>query len=128
VSGPQHVAAGASAETIVLAKESFVDAQALKQLKWASALPGVVLAVGLPDLHVGGSCPIGASIVTEGVIYPTLVGSDIGCGMLLSKTSLKASAASKPRMVDRWASSLELEGGWNGDIAGTFSFLPYLYG
>ncbi|CAM6103987.1 unnamed protein product [Calypogeia fissa] len=109
------------AQVVVLAKESFVDAQALKQLKWAAALPGVVLGVGLPDLHVGGSCPIGATIASEGMIYPALVGSDIGCGMLLAKTSLKATAASKSRTVDRWAASLQLEGSWDGDISGVLA-------
>ncbi|KAL2622963.1 hypothetical protein R1flu_003168 [Riccia fluitans] len=112
-----NVSSGCGNFTIV-AKESFVEAQAQKQLKWAASLNGVVLAIGLPDLHVGNSCPIGAAIATEGIIYPNLVGTDIGCGIMLVKTSLKASAANKPRTLDRWADSVRVEGSWDGDITG----------
>lgn len=43
----------AEAEVIVLAKESPVEAAAVQQLHWVAKLPGVCLAVGLPDLHPG---------------------------------------------------------------------------
>lgn len=110
----------------VVAEQSVVEAEALKQLRSTAELPGVVLAVGLPDLHVGSSCPVGAAIATVGIIYPALVGSDIGCGVMLAKTSLAAAAASKMRTVERWATSLQLEGPWNVDISGiTCYLLPY---
>ncbi|KAG6552452.1 hypothetical protein Mapa_006013 [Marchantia paleacea] len=119
--GSRSLSTPGCGEVIIVAKESFVEAQAEKQLKWAASLNGVVLAVGLPDLHVGTSCPIGAAIATQGVIYPTLVGPDIGCGIMLARTSLKASAASKPRCLDRWADSVRIEGPWDGDISGTLA-------
>lgn len=52
-------------------------------------LPGMVRAVGMPDLHPGQGCPVGAVFVTEGRIYPHLVGTDIGCGMSLWTTSIQ---------------------------------------
>jgi release factor H-coupled RctB family protein len=50
-----------------------------------SKLPGCFEAYGMPDLHPG---PIGASILTRGVIYPELVDQDIGCGMCFVKTGI----------------------------------------
>ncbi|KAL3691053.1 hypothetical protein R1sor_004704 [Riccia sorocarpa] len=111
------ISAGCGNFTIV-AKESVVEAQAQKQLKWAASLSGVVFAVGLPDLHVGNGCPIGAAIATEGIIYPNLVGTDIGCGIMLVQTSLKASATNKPRILDRWVESVRVEGPWDRDTSG----------
>lgn len=102
---------------VVIANESLVDATAIEQLNYVANLPGVVLAVGLPDLHAGASCPIGATIATNGLIYPSLVGSDIGCGMLLVETSLTSSSACKPRTLDRWAECIQLEEPWDGDYS-----------
>jgi len=60
----------------------------MQQLINCAKLKGVVLAVGLPDLHPGKGFPIGSAIITEGVFYPHLVGEDIGCGMSLVKTGI----------------------------------------
>ena len=45
------------------------------------------------------AAPVGAAFVTEGVIYPHLIGGDIGCGMALFKTDLLRRDAK----LDRWA-------------------------
>lgn len=45
----------------------------------------------MPDLHPGKGIPIGASIITEGIIYPELVDNDIGCGMSFIKTGIQTS-------------------------------------
>lgn len=74
----------------VLAKNTPVEGNAIEQLKQTASLPGVVEAVGLPDLHMGKGCPIGASVLTQGIVYPYLLGSDLGCGMSLGMTDLKA--------------------------------------
>jgi release factor H-coupled RctB family protein len=65
-----------------LHQKSYVDPDAIKQLKYAAALPGMVTCVGMPDLHPGGKYPVGASF-TSTVVHPELVGQDIGCGMTL---------------------------------------------
>lgn len=103
---------------VVIANESLVEGPGIEQLNYVAGLPGVVLAVGLPDLHAGASCPIGAAIATNRMIYPSLVGSDIGCGIFLAKTSLTSSSACKPRTLDRWADSVQLEDAWDGDYSG----------
>jgi RNA-splicing ligase RtcB len=65
-----------------LAQKAVVDTQAIGQLEQtAHTLPGLVHAVGQPDLHPGNKFPIGAVFVSEGWIHPPLIGGDIGCGM-----------------------------------------------
>ncbi|KAF1915113.1 tRNA-splicing ligase RtcB-domain-containing protein [Ampelomyces quisqualis] len=54
----------------------------------AHTLPGIVHAVGQPDLHPGTKFPIGAVFASPGWIHPPLIGGDIGCGMGWYKTSL----------------------------------------
>jgi release factor H-coupled RctB family protein len=72
----------------------------------------MVFAVGLPDLHPGRNCPVGAAWASKGVFYPHLIGNDIGCGMSLYKTSLK----SKRIKLDLWVDNLHgLESPWEGD-------------
>lgn len=41
----------------------------------------------MPDAHLGYSLPIGAVVATRGVILPSWVGYDIGCGMCAVPTS-----------------------------------------
>lgn len=89
-----------SAQVRLLASaKSWIEGEAIRQLYAASKFEGVRLAVGFPDLHPGRGTPVGAAFVTEGVIYPHIIGSDIGCGMALFKTSLLRREAK----VDRWA-------------------------
>jgi RNA-splicing ligase RtcB len=65
-----------------LAQKAVVDTQAVGQLEQtAHTLPGLIHAVGQPDLHPGNKFPIGAVFVSDGWIHPPLIGGDIGCGM-----------------------------------------------
>jgi release factor H-coupled RctB family protein len=60
--------------------------------------------------------PVGAAFVTEGVIYPHLIGGDIGCGMALFKTDL----VRRDAKLDRWAAwRFDLEHPWD-EFAGDF--------
>ena len=77
----------------------WIVAEAVRQLYAASELEGVRLAVGFPDLHPGSTTPVGAAFVTEDVIYPHLIGSDIGCGLALFQTDLLRREAK----VERWS-------------------------
>lgn len=74
--------------TLIASPESWMEGAALQQLETAAQLPGMVHAVGLPDLHPGKGIPVGAAFLTEGKVYPHLVGNDIGCGMGLWETNL----------------------------------------
>lgn len=96
-----------------LALSAPVDPLSLAQLgTTARSLPGIVHAVGQPDLHPGTKFPIGAVFVSRGWIHPPLIGGDIGCGMAWYKTTLARSqvVGDKGRRV---AEKLRgLEGAW----------------
>lgn len=60
-----------------------VEASALKQLKNISNLPGVFSHVAaMPDVHLGIGATVGSVLAFDGIIPPSAVGVDIGCGML----------------------------------------------
>jgi release factor H-coupled RctB family protein len=93
---------------------SWIEGGALQQLKKVASMPGVKTAVGLPDLHPGKGIPVGAALLIQGVIYPYLIGNDVGCGMALWQTSLNARKAKR----DKWVKRLNrLEFPWEGDLA-----------
>ena len=92
--------------------KSWIEGEALRQLYATAKLDGMRLAVGFPDLHPGKGSPVGAAFVTEGLIYPYLIGGDIGCGMALFKTDL----VRRDVKLDRWADlRFDLEHPWDGD-------------
>lgn len=69
-----------------------LEPQALEQAKKVSRLPFIHKHVALmPDAHLGKGACVGSVIASNGAIVPSLVGVDIGCGMLAAKTNLTAS-------------------------------------
>ncbi|WP_394835482.1 RNA ligase RtcB family protein [Pendulispora rubella] len=97
---------------IVASPSSWIEGEAERQLRATSALTGVRWAVGMPDLHPGKGHPIGAVILVDGMVYPHLVGSDIGCGMALYRIELPRSKLHAERLAKRLRG---LEGTWEGD-------------
>ena len=98
--------------------KSWIEGEALRQLYATSKLEGMRLAVGFPDLHPGKGSAVGAAFVTEGLIYPYLIGGDIGCGMALFKTDL----VRRDVKLDRWAQiPFDLEHVWTDEIAEVLS-------
>src|SRR6476646_4521353 len=94
--------------------KSWIEGEALRQLYAASRLEGMRVTAGFPDLHPGKGSPVGAAFVTDGVIYPYLIGGDIGCGMALFKTDL----VRRDAKLDRWAQiPFDLEHAWTSKIA-----------
>ncbi len=93
---------------------SWIEGEALRQLYATSKLEGMRLAVGFPDLHPGKGSAVGAAFMTEGLIYPYLIGGDIGCGMALFKTDL----VRRDVKLDRWAQiPFDLEHVWTAQVA-----------
>jgi tRNA-splicing ligase RtcB len=68
-----------------------LEAQAEAQLRNIARLPvvGPHLAV-MPDVHLGIGATVGSVVPTRGAIIPAAVGVDIGCGMIATRTSLRA--------------------------------------
>lgn len=61
----------------------------MEQIKNLSNLPFAFKHIAImPDNHAGVGCPIGTVFAAEGVVVPSIVGVDIGCGMCAVKTSL----------------------------------------
>lgn len=76
--------------SVIANDDTWIESSAVAQLEKTAQLTGITHAAGMPDLHPGRGYPIGAVFRSEGVIYPALVGSDIGCGMSLWQTNLKS--------------------------------------
>jgi release factor H-coupled RctB family protein len=71
---------------LIASSTSWIEGEAIQQLEASAALPGVRWVVGMPDLHPGKGHPVGIAAMADGVVYPHLVGADIGCGMALFTT------------------------------------------
>ncbi len=96
---------------LVASPQNWIDSEALQQLRSTAALPGVRLAVGLPDLHPGRGHPVGAALLTDEILYPQLVGNDVGCGMGLWQTDLKVQKFKQDKCFKRLNG---LEEPWEG--------------
>jgi release factor H-coupled RctB family protein len=92
--------------------KNWIEGNAISQLRGTSELPGMELAIGLPDLHPGKGGPVGAAFISCGLFYPHLVGNDVGCGMGLWQSELSR----KKTKLDRWERKLTgLDQPWDGD-------------
>lgn len=96
---------------IIASPSSWIEGEAERQLQATANLPGVCWAVGMPDLHPGKGHPIGAAIYSEGIVYPHLVGGDIGCGMALFQTSARCKKTGAEQLAKRFRG---IEGPWAG--------------
>ncbi|QTA85790.1 RNA ligase RtcB family protein [Desulfonema magnum] len=97
---------------VIASKDNWIEGEALKQLEKTAQLPGILKAIGLPDIHPGRGTPVGAAFVSKKIIYPHLIGNDVGCGIGLWKTNLKKRKFKR----DKWIKKLsELEKPWAGD-------------
>ncbi|MDG4837737.1 RNA ligase RtcB family protein [Micromonospora sp. WMMD967] len=74
--------------TVFASPTSWIESDALAQCQQVAALDGMIHVAGMPDLHPGKGAPIGAAMAST-VLYPFLVGSDIGCGIAVFPIKLK---------------------------------------
>ncbi|MCM8599178.1 MAG: RtcB family protein [Candidatus Accumulibacter sp.] len=83
-----------------------VEEEARQQLINTARMPFIFrhLAV-MPDVHLGKGSTIGSVIPTRGAIIPATVGVDIGCGMVATRTTLRASDL--PDSLHRLRSAIE---------------------
>lgn len=98
---------------IIASEKSWIEGEAVRQLNNTAALKSMKICVGLPDLHPGRGTPVGAAFYSDNMIYPYIVGNDVGCGIGLWQTSLKVTKVKR----DKWAGKLtNLHAPWDGDI------------
>ncbi len=69
-----------------------IEQTALDQFYSAMAQDFAVKGALMADAHTGYSLPIGAVVATDGVVVPSWVGYDIGCGMCAVATSFAKKA------------------------------------
>lgn len=97
---------------LIASERNWIESDAVTQLNRTAELTGMRAVVGMPDLHPGKGSPVGATFITQDIIYPHLVGNDVGCGMGLWRTDLR----SRKLKLDRWTEKLTgLESPWEGD-------------
>ena len=72
---------------IIRNQNTWIEGAAEQQLKTTAALAGMRRVAGMPDLHPGRGYPVGAAFFSSGVLYPALIGGDIGYGMALWQRS-----------------------------------------
>jgi tRNA-splicing ligase RtcB len=63
----------------------------MQQARQVAGLPITEAVCLMPDAHFGIGGPVGGVIATRGAVVPALVGVDIGCGMIATRTELTAS-------------------------------------
>ncbi len=98
--------------TLIASDKSWIEGDAVRQLQQTANLPGIKRAVGLPDLHPGKGIPIGAAFLSRALVYPHLVGNDIGCGMGFWQTDINV----RKFKLDKVVKKLDgFEQAWGGD-------------
>ena len=75
---------------IYCSQKTWLEGPAVEQFNRVLGFEGILKGVAFPDLHPGRGVPIGAAFLSENVIYPALIGNDIGCGMTLFDTGISA--------------------------------------
>lgn len=80
-----------------------IEPGALSQFYDAMKLDCVVSGALMPDAHEGYTLPIGAVVATSGMIFPSWVGYDIGCGVCALRTGFNRSdiEANKKAIFDQ---------------------------
>ena len=84
-----------------------LEAEAVKQMANACALPVAVAGALMPDAHVGYGLPIGGVLATDNAVIPYAVGVDIACRMKLTVYDRKANTLAGQR--ERLANLIESE-------------------
>src|SRR3954468_6144587 len=90
---PNGIVLSASVK-IFASPSSWIESAAVAQCHQVAAFDGMRHVAGMPDLHPGKGAPIGAAMAST-VLYPFLVGSDIGCGIAVFPMKLKRAVPEK---------------------------------
>jgi release factor H-coupled RctB family protein len=87
---PTESPAGRQAATVTVfaSAQSWIESDAVDQCRQVAAFTGMRHVAGMPDLHPGKGAPVGAAMASD-VLYPHLVGSDIGCGIAVFPVGLR---------------------------------------
>ena len=92
---------------IFCGRKTWLEGPAVEQFKRVMSFPGILQGAAFPDLHPGRGVPVGAAFLSEGIIYPALIGNDIGCGMTLFATGAAEHKFKKDKLLRRLGSEPE---------------------
>lgn len=84
--------------------QEFSQPHVVSSLSRFAQMPGVVSVLALPDLSAAVPCPVGTSVTVSGRLYPSWIGTDIGCGISLLKLKAK-SLGSVDKLIQRLSAS-----------------------
>lgn len=85
-----------------------VEPQALAQIDKMLAIPGLFRhAAIMPDVHLGSGAVIGSVVATQKVIFPNIVGVDIGCGMSAFCTHIALDAGMDAAFWHQWQAQVQ---------------------
>lgn len=101
---PSLSSVGTATVAMFASPTSWIESDAVEQCRQVAALDGVVHVAAMPDLHPGKGAPIGAAMAST-VLYPHLVGSDIGCGIAVFPVGLRRAV---PERLARRLPNLDL--------------------
>jgi release factor H-coupled RctB family protein len=100
---------------IISSEKSWIEAVAIQELEKISILPGIMSAVGFPDLHAG---PVGIAVSSIDTVYPHIIGSDSGCGMCFCQTDTLVRKANLDKMVQKLG---DLDAPYDGETEQVFA-------
>lgn len=96
-------------QSTIVANRTLIEETAVEQLNNLPRFYSKIKRLwGMPDLHAGQSTPIGCVVATEpDIVYPELIGTDIGCGMSFVRTSLRLITEDDERKLMKWTKQLQ---------------------
>ena len=86
---------------IYCGRKTWLEGSAVEQFKRVMAFPGILRGAAFPDLHPGRGVPVGAAFLSEKLVYPALIGNDIGCGMTLFSLGVNERKFKKDKLLRR---------------------------
>jgi release factor H-coupled RctB family protein len=98
---------------VIASDSTWIEGESIRQLKLVSELPGMIDLVGMPDIQPGKGSPSGAAFLSDRMVHPSLVGTDIGCGMGLWGTDMPIHKVKVGRIVEKMNG---LDTIWDGNV------------
>ena len=92
---------------IYCGRKTWLEGPAVEQFDRVMTFPGILRGAAFPDLHPGRGVPVGAAFLSEKIVYPALIGNDIGCGMTLFATGVGERKFKKDKLLRRLGSEVE---------------------
>lgn len=105
---------------LISSENSWIEGESIRQLEYVAGWKGMKTCVGLPDLHPGKGTPVGAAFFSTKWCYPTLIGSDIGCGVGLWQTGLKTDKVKRDTLVKQLIKPKPLKGEVQKEVMSKF--------